>query len=45
MSAGTKNMLYAIAGVGALVSAALVYSWAIGADDEEVQEDDVLELL
>lgn len=36
-------MLYALAGVGTLVSAALIYSWATEA--EENQEDDLQDLL
>lgn len=42
-----KNLMYAIAGVGAVVGAAIIYSYVSGAEDEieEEQEQDLSELL
>ena len=42
-----KNLVYALAGVGALVGAALIYSWVTDADNEEGAEgqEDLSELL
>lgn len=40
-----KNLMYAIAGVGAVVGAAIIYSYVSGAEDEIEEEQDLSELL